>query len=169
MKVIILSGIFKGHHIFRPLIDHEPFYVHLPEKEKTFKRIQQETEDFANRMKQWITEAGITNVTIYLTGSEIPPETVEELLNARETNTYIIFDRHTHTSLWESALSEERIEDMRAFWGPHTSVSGEIAKKAALQLPLETFYNNAREKLGIQPDREKIREIIRRKIQKALE
>jgi hypothetical protein len=158
MEIVILKGLFRGNYIFPSLIDHEPF------ASKNFEELQKETDKFADKMKKWLNESGISQVTLFSTGAEIPMETIRKLI---EGSAYIIFDRHTLTS--DTSLTLEGVEDMRAFWGPNEKYSVLIKEKAALQTPVETFYNDAVKKLSIQADPKKMEEIIKRRLQEKLD
>jgi hypothetical protein len=115
-------------------------------------------------MKKWFNESGVSKVTLFSTGAEIPMETIRKLI---EGSAYIIFDRHTLTS--RSDLTPERVEDMRTFWGSYAMHSGLIKEKAALQTPVENFYNDAVKKLSIQADPKKMEEIIKKRLQEKLD
>lgn len=160
MEVVILKGLFKGNYVFPPLIAHEPY---APDR-KNFEELQKETNDFADRMKEWFSEAGISNTTVFSTGAEIPAKTIKKLT---EGSANIIFDRHTTTS--SSGITREGVEDMRTFWGSNTMYAEAVKRCAALQTPVETFYQDAVKKLSIQADPEKMEEIIKRRFQEELD
>lgn len=168
MEIVILKGLFigkgeKGNVVFPPLIAHEPY---VPDGEN-FEELSIETDDFANRMKGWLGEAGISNTTIFSTGAEIPAETIRKLI---EGSAYIIFDRHTFTTDISTGinLGPELSKNMRAFWGSNARDSGSVKRTAALQTPVETFYSDIQKKIGINADPQKMEELIKKRLQEEL-
>lgn len=151
MEVVILKGILKDFSDFPPLIEHEPFFERRKDLREDFERKSKETNEFAKRMKGWFNEAGIHNIAEFLTGAEIPTETIRKLI---EGQAYIIFDRHS----WGS----------EKFWGNNAKYYNLIEEKAALRMPLETFYDDAQRKIGLKADPQKMEDLIRKKLQENL-
>ncbi|TSC53879.1 MAG: Uncharacterized protein LiPW39_30 [Parcubacteria group bacterium LiPW_39] len=159
LEVVILRGLFEGNYAFPSLIAHEPYYPEV----KNFEELRKETNEFADKMREWFEGAGISNINIFSTGAEIPTKTIRKLTKG---SAYIIFDRHTYTP--ETDLTSERVEKMRKFWGNNLMYSQTIKEKSALQTPIETFYSDIQKKIGINADPQKMEELIKTRLQEEL-
>lgn len=152
LEMVILTGVFEGHPT---LIAHEQFCPR-----NNFSELIRETNAFADKMKGWFEEAGISKVTVCATGAEIPPETI---LRLKGGSAYIVFDRHTFTPKKKLTYGGEFIRGR--FWGKNYEDAKLIEEKAALQTPIETFYDDIVSKVGIDVDPQKVKEVIKRKLQ----
>lgn len=157
MEVVIIEGLFRGHHVAPSLIAHESF------ASKNFEELSKETDEFADNMKEWFKKTGITNITMFNTCAEIPPETINKLIDGRA---YIIFDRHTSTP--SDNLTREGVADMRAFWGANVEHASLIKERSALQTPVETFYSDVQNKIGIAANPAKVKWAVKRILQEEL-
>ena len=174
MKIVILKGLIKGHTLLPPLIEHEPYFVAVPKMKENFEELQKETDEFTEKMREWLIKAGIPepNIFVFSTAAEIPQGIMEELIQGE--NTYIIFDRHTTTKETIITVSEpEYRQDVLDFWGPYLMHSSSIEKRAALRMPVETFFFDVLEKIyekeGITiSDPRKMEELIRAKLSEVI-
>ncbi len=163
MGFVILKGLFNGDYVFPSLITHEPSCSRGPRRKEKFEELTKETNEYANKMKEWFEEAGISKITTYSTGAEIPIEIIKRLTNGQ---TYIIFDRHTSTPDGKSFQTLRK--DVKEFWGNNLQYADLIRKKSALQIPIATFYDDIQKKIGLQEDSQKIKELIKKKLEERL-
>jgi len=188
MEIIILKGpyFYKGKGIFPALIEHEPnnfisdIYEENPENfalaEKNLKKFEAETDEFAQRIEQWFNECGISKVSAYRTGAEIPPETMEKLKNGQA---YILWDRHADYSFPAPYRGDNiQSEGRHAFWGSYFNSSSEeknchdaveLQRKAFLEMPIGNFYSTVREKINFQLPFQEMTEAIKDVLQEKLE
>jgi hypothetical protein len=131
MEIVILTGDVEDK--FPKLVFHDGQFAGS-------------AREFAENLKRWLETSGVKSVSIYNSGAELPPETVERLKSGQA---HVVFNRHTYTQKMGGSSRE--------FWGPYLGDSDRIKEVSALQTPIETFKDDVRSKVGVAGDVEALK------------
>lgn len=156
-EIVILKHIIAEHTPFKFKFQIEKGGRWLEEEEQDPEKREKIESSYAEFLASTFREGGVPKVSVADLPKDLSAKMIEKIIN-RES--FVIYDRHLLMPHNSSDYTIKGQTEAMAIWGPHKTKSSEIEEIGALRWPLETFYEDVKEKGLIETRSEDFRKAI---------